>query len=138
MCSNTVSQQEAQQKLGVPPFDIEWPGTLVFTSALALQGHALNRFALSLRSNDCRKAFLADEADYMGRCGLSVQEQALVLGRDWTGLLVAGGHLQAILKVAATVGQNLWHIGAHNAGVDAETLQAACPRNVGGLPPGVR
>jgi protocatechuate 4,5-dioxygenase alpha chain len=137
MCSDTASH-EARQKLGVPPFDIEWPGTLVFTSALALKGHALNRFALTLRSPACRQAFLADEATYMERCGLSAQEQALVLGRDWTGLLLAGGHLQAILKIAATVGQHLWHIGAHNAGTDAATLQAACPRRVIGLPRGVR
>jgi protocatechuate 4,5-dioxygenase, alpha chain len=137
MCSDTASL-EAQQELSVPPFDLEWPGTLVFTSALALKGHTLNEFALRLRSPACRQAFLADEAAYMERCGLSAEEQALVLGRDWTGLLLAGGHLQAILKVAATVGQHLWHIGAHNAGTDPAILQAACPRRVSGLPPGAR
>jgi protocatechuate 4,5-dioxygenase alpha chain len=137
MCSNT-SSSEAEQKVGVPAFDLEWPGTLVFTSSLALKGHALNGFALRLRSPACRQAFLADEAAYVEGCGLSAHEQALVLGRDWTGLLLAGGHLQAILKVAATVGQHLWHIGAHNAGIDAAALQAACPRRVCGLPPGAR
>jgi|HubBroStandDraft_2_1064218.scaffolds.fasta_scaffold62272_2 protocatechuate 4,5-dioxygenase alpha chain len=138
MCSNTASQKNPSQGLGNPGFDLDWPGTLVYTSELALRGHTLNRFALSLRSPACRKIFLAEEKSYMQSCGLSSQEQAMVADRDWTGLLQAGGHLQAILKIAATVGQHLWHIGAHNAGTDADTLRAACPRRVSRLPPGTR
>lgn len=138
MCSNTASRKDLPRNLATPAFDLEWPGTLVYSSQLALRGHKLNRFALSLRSPACRQAFLADEKSYAQGYGLSSQEQAMVLDRDWTGLLRAGGHLQAILKIAATVGQNLWHIGAHNAGTDAETLRAACPRRVSRLPPGAR
>jgi protocatechuate 4,5-dioxygenase alpha chain len=138
MCSNTASQKDPPRTLGNPTFDLDWPGTLVYSSELALRGHRLNRFALSLRSPACRQAFLADEKSYLQSCGLSPQEQALVVDRDWTGLLRAGGHLQAILKIAATVGQHLWHIGAHNAGTDADTLRAACPRRVSRLPPGAR
>jgi protocatechuate 4,5-dioxygenase alpha chain len=121
-----------------PNLDLDWPGALIYSCELALRGHTLNRFALSLRSPSCRQDFLADETGYMHNCGLSPHEQALVRERNWTGLLLAGGHLQAILKIAATVGQNLWHIGAHNAGVDAETMRTACPRRVGRLPPGAR
>jgi protocatechuate 4,5-dioxygenase alpha chain len=137
MCSNTASQKDPRT-LGNPAFDLDWPGTLVYSSELALQGHRLNRFALSLRSPACRQTFLADEKSYMQSYGLSPQEQALVVDHDWTGLLRAGGHLQAILKIAATVGQHLWHIGAHNAGTDADTMRAACPRRVSRLPPGAR
>jgi protocatechuate 4,5-dioxygenase, alpha chain len=138
MCSNIASQKNLSRDLGNPSFDLDWPGTLIYSSELALRGHNLNRFALSLRSPDCREAFLADERRYMQSCGLSAHEQAIVVDRDWTGLLRAGGHLQAILKIAATVGQHLWHIGAHNAGTDAETMRAACPRRVSRLPPGAR
>ena len=136
MCSNTASQKDLLQSLATPTFDLDWPGTLVYSSELALRGHKLNRFALSLRSPACRQTFLADEKHYMQNFDLSPQEQTMVTDRDWTGLLRAGGHLQAILKIAATVGQHLWHIGAHNAGTDAETMQAACPRRVSRLPPG--
>jgi protocatechuate 4,5-dioxygenase, alpha chain len=136
MCSNTASQKPPPQSLSHPTFDLDWPGTLVYSSELALRGHKLNLFALSLRSPACRQAFLADEKHYMQGCGLSAQEQIMVVDRDWTGLLQAGGHLQAILKIAATVGQHLWHIGAHNAGTDADTMRAACPRRVSRLPPG--
>jgi Catalytic LigB subunit of aromatic ring-opening dioxygenase len=48
--------------------------------------------------------------------------------RDWTGLLRAGGHLHAMLKLAATVGEDLWSIGACNAGCDRDVLIAATPR----------
>jgi protocatechuate 4,5-dioxygenase alpha chain len=137
MCNDTASKNGPLQTLGSPTFDLDWPGTLVFSAELALKGNQLNQFALSLRSPSCRRAFLADEKRYMVGYDLSPQEQAMVGRRDWTGLLVAGGHLQAILKVAATVGQSLWHIGAHNAGTDAETMRTACPRRVSRLPQSV-
>jgi protocatechuate 4,5-dioxygenase alpha chain len=138
MCSSTASRKDLLQSLGNPTFDLDWPGTLVYSSELALRGHKLNRFALSLRSPACRQAFLADEKGYMQSYGLSSQEQSMVVDRDWTGLLQAGGHLQAILKIAATAGQHLWDIGAHHAGTDADTMRAACPRRVSRLPPGAR
>jgi protocatechuate 4,5-dioxygenase alpha chain len=70
----------------------------------------------------------------MERYGLTAEQTGLVLGRDWTGLLRAGGHLQAMLKLAATVGEDLWSIGAHNAGCTREELIAATPRRVSGVP----
>ena len=60
----------------------------------------------------------------------------LIERRDWTGLMQAGGHLQAILKIAATVGESLWHIGAHCAGMSVEQMKSACPRRRDGLPRG--
>ena len=54
--------------------------------------------------------------------------------RDWTGMLQAGGHLLAVLKLAATWGLNLYHVGAHHAGTDYQTMVDACPRRVAGLP----
>jgi len=124
----------------LPPiaFDLDAPGTFVYSGPMSTAGYRLNRFALSLRSEANRAAFLADEPAYLAGFGLTEAEVALVRARDWTGLLQAGGHLQAVLKLAATVGQNLWHIGAHNAGVAVEDLMAACPRHVDGLPEGCR
>jgi protocatechuate 4,5-dioxygenase alpha chain len=122
--------------LGLPGFDLDEPGTIEFTAERALRGQALNRFALSLRSAGNRAAFLAGERAYLERYGLTAEQTALVLARDWTGLLMAGGHLHAMLKFAATVGEDLWSIGAHNAGCTREELIAATPRRVSGLPAG--
>ncbi len=117
-----------------PGFDLEAPGTYLYTGPDSTRGRRLNDFALSLRVAANRDAFLADENGYLARFGLSEAEAALVRRRDWTGLMQAGCHLQCALKLAATLGLNLYHVGAHHIGVDPETLEAACPRRVGRTP----
>jgi protocatechuate 4,5-dioxygenase alpha chain len=104
------------------------PDTFLYTGPLSTRGARVNRFGLSLRSAENRAVFLADEAAYMSTYGLTATERGLVSRRDWTGLLAAGCHLQTTVKIAAAVGQNLWHIGAHNAGMSVEELMAICPR----------
>lgn len=128
------TKQSAILGMPTPEFNLDWPGTLLFSPYLALKGHKLNKFALSLRIPANRQVYLRDEVAYMKTYGISESDIALVLARDWSRLLLSGGHLQAISKIAAAVGQNLWHIGAHNAGVDVEVLKASCPRKVSGLP----
>lgn len=119
-----------------PEPELDEPGTFEFTARRALQGRAVNRFALSLRSPEARAAFLADDRAAMQHFGLSDAEISLVRARDWTGLLQAGGHLQAISKIAGAYGLNLWDIGAANVGCTRDELIAACPRTVTGLPDG--
>jgi protocatechuate 4,5-dioxygenase alpha chain len=116
-----------------PGFNLDAPGTYVFDGPCSTRGYGLNRFALSLKQPANRERFLADEQAYAAAFGLSAIELAMVARRDWTGLLEQGGHVQAITKLAATVGQTLFHIGAHNCGVDVETFLDACPRRVSGL-----
>lgn len=123
-----------QPALPAPGFDLEPPGTYVYTGPDSTRGWRLNRFCLSLKSPANRAAFLADEGAYLERFGLTQSERALVTARDWTGLLQAGGHLQAVLKLAATLGLNLYHVGAHNVGTDAGALHDACPRRIAALP----
>lgn len=119
-----------------PEPNLDEPGTFEFTARRALQGRAINRFALSLRSPEARAAFVADDAAAMAPFGLTGTEIALIRARDWTGLLRAGGHLQAISKIAGAYGLNLWDIGAHNVGCTRDELIAACPRTATGLPDG--
>jgi protocatechuate 4,5-dioxygenase alpha chain len=119
--------------LELPTFDLEPPGTYVYSGIASSKGYRLNEFSLSLRRPENRLQFLEDETSYLDRFGLTDAEKRLVATRDWTGLLEAGGHIQAILKLAATVGLNLYDIGAHNSGVDRHTLYESCPRRVSGL-----
>lgn len=118
------------------PLDLTPPGTYLYTGAASSRGYLLTKFGLSLRRPENREVFLQDERAYMSDFGLSEQEIGWVLDRDWTALIAAGGHLQSMLKVAATVGQNLWHIGAHNADMTADELMAICPRRISALPGG--
>jgi len=120
-----------------PGRSLEPPNSFVYTGPMSTAGRNINRFSLSLKNSDNRKAFLADPVTYMRGFDLTEPQQVMVQARDWTGLIKAVGHLQAVLKIAATVGQNLWHIGAHNAGVPVEEMLAACPRRVSGLPEGL-
>src|SRR3954451_15290729 len=119
-----------------PNQSLDPPDSFVYTGPMSTVGRDLNRFALSLKVPANRAAFLRDEDAYMRAFHLSDENMRDVRARDWTALITAGGHLQAVLKIAATVGQNLWHIGAHNAEVPVEEIIAACPRRVGGLPKG--
>ncbi len=112
------------------------PGTYVYTAEMALKGHRLTAFGLSLRRPENRAAFLADEGGYMRARGLTDDQIGRVLARDWTALLQSGLHLQAMLKLAATMGQDLWHIGAHNAGMSVADLKAICPRRIDAIPGG--
>ncbi len=118
------------------PFNLDEPGTYIYTGEMATRGYKLTRFGLSLRRPENREKFLADEEGYMRAAGLSDEEIRMVRARDWTGLIKAGGHLQSMLKVAATVGQNLWHIGAHNAGMEVQELMNITPRKVRAVPGG--
>jgi protocatechuate 4,5-dioxygenase alpha chain len=117
-----------------PNRSLDPPESFIYTGPMSTVGRRLNTFSLSLKSPANRKTFLADEDAYMRSWKLTDEEMALIRARDWTGLLKVGGHLHCILKIAATVGQGLWHIGAHNAGIPVEEMIEICPRRVGGLP----
>src|SRR6187200_1097500 len=103
-----------------PGRSLEPPDTFLYTGLMSTVGRNINRFSLSLKVPNNRTAFLADPDAYMLQYELTPTQQAMVRARDWTALIKAGGHVQAVLKIAATVGENLWHVGAHNAGVPVE------------------
>lgn len=122
--------------LPIPDTTLDAPGTILFTAERALQGSALNRLALSLRWPENRASFLADPDAYQDRFGLTEIERDMVRRRDWTAMLFAGGHLQALLKLAVTLGEDLWHIGAHTVGCSRDTLFDAGPRPISATPSG--
>ena len=123
-----------QPPLPDPGFSMEPPATFPYDGPASTRGARLNRFALSLKSPARRAEFLADEDAYLERFALTPAERALVRARDWTGLLEAGGHLPAMLKLAAALGLDLYDIGAHNVGTDRQALYDACPRRTSALP----
>jgi len=106
-------------------------GTTVFTGARSHQGYRINKLAMSLTDPANREAFRADERGYMARFGLTETEMKLVEKRDWTGLVDAGGSIYVLLKIAATVGQNLLQIGAQMRGESLDAFMAARPGKQG-------
>src|SRR5690348_4794690 len=106
-------------------------GTTVFTGARSHQGYRINKLAMSLTDPANREAFRANERGYMAKFGLTETEMKLVETRDWTGLVEAGGSIYVLLKIAATVGQNLLQIGAQMRGETLDAFIAARPGKQG-------
>ena len=117
-----------------PTFDLDEPGTIAFTAERAFRGRHLTAFCLSLREEKNRNLFIADQSKYMDSYDLAESDRRLVVDRNWTGLLLRGAHLQAVSKLAATVGGNLYDISSHTIGVPRRELIEACPRSVSRLP----
>jgi protocatechuate 4,5-dioxygenase, alpha chain len=90
----------------------EIPGTNVFTGERSRRGYRLNKMAMSLGDPGNRARFRADETGYMTGMELGAAEQDAVGRRDWSGLLAQGGNIYLMLKLAATVGQNLGEMQA--------------------------
>jgi len=95
------------------------PGTTIFTGVLSQQGYRINKLAMSLTDPANLDSFRADEQAYMAHYRLSADEIDLIARRDWAGLIERGGNVYVLLKIAATVGQNLLQMGAQMRG---ETL----------------
>ena len=109
------------------------PGTTVFTGVLSQQGYRINKLAMSLTDPANRESFRADEQAYMAHYGLSADEIDLIARRDWAGLIERGGNVYVLLKIAATVGQNLLQMGAQMRGETLDEFMKTRPAH-GGRP----
>ena len=61
-----------------PNRSLEPPDSFVYTGPMSTAGRNINRFSLSLKIPDNRKAFLADPGVYMHGYDLTDAEQAMV------------------------------------------------------------
>lgn len=121
-----------------PAQDLSEPGTFLFGLDDALAGRRLNRFAATLKTPERRAAFAADEEGVMRAAGLGDGEIAMVLARDWDGLIRAGAHVQLLTFITAAVGQGLLDVGAAQVGCATHELIDALPRPVAGVPAAMR
>ena len=105
------------------------PDMTVFTGERSRAGYRINKLSASLTEAANREAFLADEAAYCGRFGLTEHERQLIADRDWTGVVAAGGNIYVFLKIAATIGSNLIEVGASMRGETVDQFLATRPAN---------
>lgn len=91
-------------------------GTYVYDGAMSMRGHRLNRFCASLRDPANRAAFLADEAAYLDRWGLSDAQRAAVLERRWIDLLHEGLNIFVGAMLARVDGHGIQWIGGQMTG----------------------
>src|SRR5580700_8383023 len=96
------------------------PGTFVFDADRSRQGYHLNMFCMSLMKDENRKAFKANEADYLNRFQLTPQQREAILKRQYNRMLELGGNIYFTAKLGATDGHSFQHMAAVMTGSTQE------------------
>ena len=88
------------------------PGTYVFDAERSREGYGINMFCMSLMKDGNRKAFKANEAEYLKKFRLTPEQAEAVLKRDYNRLLELGGNIYFTAKLGATDGHSFQHLAA--------------------------
>src|ERR1700743_559838 len=88
------------------------PGTFVFDAERSRQGFGINMFCMALMEDDNRKAFKANEAEYLKKFNLTPEQADAVLKRDYNRMLELGGNIYFTAKLGATDGHSFQHLAA--------------------------
>jgi protocatechuate 4,5-dioxygenase alpha chain len=94
--------------------------TYVFDIAHARRGVAINRLCGSLKHEENRRRFLADEESYCQEFGLSPEQKGAILDRDWTAMLDLGGSIFYTFKLAQVDKVSMQHLGGVFSGMSEE------------------
>ena len=109
------------------------PGTTVFDAERARRGYHLNMFCMSLMKAENRAAFKADEAAFLQRFPMTVEQREAVLKRDWNRMIELGGNIYYLAKLFSTDGKSFQYTAAQMTGMTQE--QYAQMMLAGGRPP---
>src|SRR5467141_4668868 len=100
------------------------PGTFVFDAERSRQGYGINMFCMSLMKDENRKAFKANEADYLKRFNLTPAQADAILKRDYNRMLELGGNIYFTAKLGATDGHSFQHLAAVMTGSSQQDYAA--------------
>src|SRR4051812_3150585 len=92
------------------------PGTFVFDAERSREGFGINMFCMSLMKDANRKAFKADEAEYLKQFKLTPAQAEAILKRDYNRMLELGGNIYFTAKLGATDGHSFRHLAATMTG----------------------
>jgi len=96
------------------------PGTFVFDADRSRQGYHLNMFCMSLMKDENRKAFKANEGEYLNRFPLTPEQREAILERQYNRMLELGGNIYFTAKLGATDGHSFQHMAAVMTGSTQE------------------
>ena len=96
------------------------PGTFVFDAERSRQGYGINMFCMSLMKDANRKAFRANEAEYLKKFNLTPEQTEAILKRDYNRMLELGGNIYFTAKLGATDGHSFRHLAAVMTGSTQE------------------
>jgi len=100
------------------------PGTFVFDAERSRQGFGINMFCMSLMKEENRKAFKANEAQYLKQFKLTPEQTEAILQRDYNRMLELGGNIYFTAKLGATDGHSFRHLAAVMTGSTQEDYAA--------------
>ena len=92
------------------------PGTIVFDAEQSRKGYGINMFCMSLLKDENRKAFKANEVDYLKPFKLTPDQTEAVLKRQWNRMLELGGNIYFTAKLGATDGLSFQQMAAMMTG----------------------
>jgi protocatechuate 4,5-dioxygenase, alpha chain len=96
------------------------PGTFVFDAERSREGYGINMFCMSLMKDANRKAFKANEAEYLKQFPLTADQRDAILKRDYNRMLELGGNIYFTAKLGATDGHSFQHLAAVMTGSTQE------------------
>ena len=100
------------------------PGTFVFNAERSRQGYGINMFCMSLMKDENRKAFKANEAEYLKKFNLTPAQTDAILKRDYNRMLELGGNIYFTAKLGATDGHSFQHLAALMTGSSQQDYAA--------------
>jgi protocatechuate 4,5-dioxygenase alpha chain len=100
------------------------PGTFVFDAERSREGYAINMFCMSLMKDENRKAFKANEAEYLKKFNLTPAQTEAILKRDYNRMLELGGNIYFTAKLGATDGHSFQHLAAVMTGSSQQDYAA--------------
>src|ERR1700730_17889274 len=98
------------------------PGTFVFDAERSRQGYGINMFCMSLTKEEDRKAFKADEAEYLKKFQLTDEQRDAILKRDYNRMLELGGNIYFTAKLGATDCYSFERMAGPHDGIDAKGI----------------
>jgi protocatechuate 4,5-dioxygenase, alpha chain len=96
------------------------PGTFVFDAERSREGFGINMFCMSLMKDANRKAFKANEAEYLKKFKLTPAQSEAILKREYNRMLELGGNIYFTAKLGATDGHSFQHMAAIMTGSTQE------------------
>jgi protocatechuate 4,5-dioxygenase alpha chain len=100
------------------------PGTFVFDAERSRHGYGINMFCMSLMKDENRKAFKANEAEYLKKFNLTPEQTDAILKRDYNRMLELGGNIYFTAKLGATDGHSFQHLAALMTGSSQQDYAA--------------
>lgn len=100
------------------------PGTHIYDTRMSREGRPLNKLLYSLKDAQGREAFTADEAARCDEFGLTAEQKAAVLDRDWRRMTEVGASVFYVVKLAALDRKSMQDLGGAFTGMTTEEFMA--------------